>query len=393
MSLVASIRYVIVGVSSLTAIVRAEPGEPFSRAGLDAEAVPLTTAPYPEEVTDEAGYARWLARRTAALREVAQRAEDPIERAAAWLAVANWRLATECEPALSRMLQGIASPQDDDFVVGLANDCVATLQVSRELLQASRPTAGSDPPAESDLEASIDTLEAFARAFHAFAASDQDDASAERGRQAARALSPYLEDERTDVAAAALLWQAVLYGRSEQSDRVMRLLPLVTEPLRREALRCDFFARLLRCRFLVRRQAFAAAWTLALYLEERSYDWFSQPALRSAACGSADLVKTRICEQWPAAAPEAQRAKTHEWCQGVTSRLHDKQPGGGVMRLDTAAPVVVDIPEATKPGNSSPGISEAPPARQDASNAASESDDAPERPPGGDLRPENSKPN
>jgi hypothetical protein len=247
------------------------------------------------------------------------------------------------------MLQGLALPEDSRRVLALADECVRELDLARTRIEETDEDAEAAAPDAAALAASIDILQAFAEAFHAFALPADDDKAAEAGRQAARALSLYLEDERPKVARAALLWQAVLYGRSDRPNRAIRLLPLVTEEPRREALRYDFFTRLLRCRLLVHRRSFAAAWTLALHLESRSYDWFGEHALRTAASRSVQLVKLRICEEWPDAVAQDERQGTVEWCEAITSRLHNEHfDDGGVMRLESAAPIVADIPDPTE---------------------------------------------
>ncbi len=344
MSLGTCVQYAVIGALSLAGRSQSSPDTPFDRAGLDVAEVRLTSAPYPEGVADEADYVAWIAERTAALREAAQRTEDPLGAVSAWLALVNWRLAAECEPPLSRMLQGLALPEDSRRVIALTDECVRTLDLARTRLEETDEDAEAAAQDTADLEASIDILQTFAEAFHAFALPADDDKAADAGRQAARSLSLYLEDQRPKVARAALLWQAVLYGRSDRPDRAIRLLPLVTEAPRREALRYDFFTRLLRCRLLVHRRSFAAAWTLALHLESRSYDWFGEHALRTAASRSMQLVKLRICEEWPDAVARDERAGTAEWCASIASRLRDEHlDNGGVMRLESAAPFVVDI--------------------------------------------------
>lgn len=333
----------------------------------------LSTNPYPEEVADETAYTRWLSHRSAGLRRAAEQAVDPRERVELSLAALNWALAAECEPPMSRMLQGISLDSDGAFLEQLTQRCLGELEALRGDVKRYVQDPDHDAEAAGQFRASMDTLECFARVLHACAAPDQSNGATEVYSQAARSLSAYIEDERSDVAAAALLWQAVLYGRGGRIDRALRLLPLVSEPLRRDTMRYDFFARLLRCQDLTQRGSYAAAWNLLLTLEERARDEFGTAATQAEAARSAILAKLAICDLWPEGAPQVERQETKSWCDSIVARLTSEYFGagenGGLLRLATAAPIIVNIPD---PDDLPPTPSQATPQQTDAQEPITE---------------------
>ena len=309
----------------------------------------LTSRPYPEDVADETAYAHWLSQRAQRIRDAAGRTDDPRESIQLTLAALNWVLAAECEPPMSRLLHGINGDSDLLLVGRLAHQCLTDLETLRNELKEYARNPEHDAEAAAGFQASIDTLDCFAQALNACVAPDGDDGADVLYRQAASALSAYLEDERPNVAAAALLFKAVLYGRAGRIDRAMRLLAAATEPLRSDTVHYDFFARLLRCEYLTRRGGYATAWTLLLSIEERSEDWFGTVRTRTEAARAAILARLRICNVWPPAVPEVEREETTSWCDSITKRLYAEYFGdegnGAVIRLTTAAPVIVDIPD------------------------------------------------
>lgn len=314
-----------------------------------APSVQLSTAPFPDGVVDEAAYRQWLADRSAEAIAAADAAgEDPMGVIEKRLAAVSAILASQCEPPMSRWLLGLSDAADRTRVLELTDRAVALLKTARADLERYENAPDFAEAAADYFGSTIELFEVFAGALRNCVQDDVGDQATKRYRDAARDLSVYLEDDRHQVAAAAMLWQGALYGKADRVDRALRTLPLPDEPIRRGALRYDFFARLLRCRYLVMRQAYAAAWSLLLALEERAHDSFPTAPERREAARSTILLKTEICDAWASAGDET-AAATRAWCAETLGRIREEQlpPGESwtVVRLDAAAPRIIAPPD------------------------------------------------
>lgn len=340
----------------------------------------LHSVGYPDGVTDEGALLQWLDRRGRHIADLAERTPDKDLQRFRIAAAVNWSLARQCEPALSRMLNGTSLPDDRPFVRELAGSCLARLEALRESLQSDppRPTGqpvavdepgeeapddGRSPPGNDDADSdaadgapvdardlslvdAVEMLTVFARAIEA-AASDSPERDQGGMDQAALNLSFYLEDDRPDVAAAALLWQAWLHDRSGKRDRALRILPPALTAPREGGETFDYFARLLRCRLLSDRGSYATSWALLLTLEERARDWFTTPPVQADAARSSLRVKLAICDAWAVGGSESERARTKTWCESAGRRLYDEHfadsSSATLLRLASAIPLLVEV--------------------------------------------------
>ncbi len=334
---------------SLTVLAPDEPPSPPSTPrGIEKPIVQLSTADLPDGIEDEQAYAKWLADRTAALLDAADKTDDPRKRLEARLAASNWMLAAECEPPMSQWLHGIDPGPNGARVGELARRALGHLAIARTDSERYTEQDDYDGEAAFAFETAIETLEAFADALQACVMETADE-KAEKSRRAARRLSEYLEDDRPQVAAAAVLWQGVLYGRADRLDRAMRMLPRSAAPPARETLRYSFFAKLLRCKYLAGRGSYATAWRLLLTLEEGSQEWFEDVRLRTEAGRSAMLMKFEICQLWSGAGDDEANRATRAWCDEILAGIREEHfpagADGGLMRLATAAPMLVPMPD------------------------------------------------
>jgi hypothetical protein len=299
-------------------------------------AVQLSKSAYPEGVDDETAYEAWLDEHLENLTTRIDNTENTSARNLLRVATANWILATACEPPMSRMLQHLSTASDAQRVDHLAKR-------AEELLTEARAADGDT----GNYRDAIDTLEAFAAALRVCAQGEPED----EARNAARKLSVYIEADDASTAAAARLWQAELYALAGKTKRAMRLLPLVTELPPKGASNYGFFTRLLRCRLLDDRGSHATAWSLLLILEESAREWFTTDAERDDAARTTNLAKFAICEHWKTGTKSIE-AKT-SWCDRSLQRLRDDYFSTGgtatVMRLKTAAPMIVAIPGPVEP--------------------------------------------
>lgn len=342
----------------LTAIMAGQPEESSSQPATQPASQPtsqpaelewlLSPSHYPSEIGDEAAYRRWAREQRAELLAKAKRAGDPILAAQFRLAAANHILAREVEPFISRWLLDISKPDDVDGIrTGLA-EAREQLKLAAEAL-AGEPAgdAGHDAPARSTLE----TLEALAGALEAISAEDSD-ATASARQAAATALAVLLEDDRKDVAAAALLWQAVLYRQTGQTERAFQLLPTATERLSRDGRRHQFHTRLLRCRMLADRGSYAAAGSLLLRIEENTADWFTEEAEQDAAANTAILMRLQVVEKWRSLLDPAAESSEIAWCDRTSARLRaalaEQRNPVPLLGLDLAIPILAKPPEAVE---------------------------------------------
>ncbi|HUU82684.1 MAG TPA: hypothetical protein VM243_04185 [Phycisphaerae bacterium] len=335
-------------------------------------AVTLSTAPYPAEVADEAEYARHVRQRTDALIEAAGRAGDTQGRIENLLAAANWILARQIEPQITRLLLGIEEPGDAEALTVSLTLGQEQLEAAGQLLadpdaqaEGAQPPADTDggedqpPPAAQRLEALHGDLSAFAGAVAVIAGVASGDDAMQRARRSASRLGVLLEDTRPGVAPAAVLYQALLFARIERMDRAMTVLDLALRPLPSGAEVPSFFGRLLRCRFLGRQGSHAVAWSLLLRLEERCQDWFDTPQTREEATASVGVVRLEVARAWKESLAQAGAADESAWCRAAEERIRDSLVQGDaaprVMRLGDAVPILSELLAAQDaPGEATP---------------------------------------
>ncbi len=308
-------------------------------AKFDRPMLQLSERVYPEGVDSEAAYRAWLADRRGETLGLAEGAgSDPCRLASVHLTVANWILAHEMEPFASAYLQGVTMPPDAD-AAGLLDG------VDRHLAKAADALDGceADDDVLMTLEDGQEALGAFAMALRALLVVDAD---AETLREAALSLSLHRESSIEGVASAAKLLQACLFARSERRDLAMRVLPLVGEPMAKEASNHEYFSRLLRCRQVLDRGGYAATWSLLLLCEEAAADHFDDLAEQAEAERSAAVLKFDVCRAWIGSAEGEARERTLAWCDSAISRVSRDVFGGDtanrVLRLPHVMPMIVE---------------------------------------------------
>jgi hypothetical protein len=271
----------------------------------------------------------------------ARPAADPALR---HLMEANQILAQQIEPAVSRWLIAQDTPVGREALqtaLDVAGQHLEAAKAALESSGAATPNANEPRAEDSLLVADVETLEAFANALSAIFGEGTAEGLARDRRNAAFALAVLLEDERGGVAAAAGLYQAILYRQLDRLDRVMELLPAPLTPLSPAGERFDFFARLLRCQCVSQRGGYAAGYAILLQIEKRCNEWFADPRDQAAAARAAVEVRLQLLAEWEARAPDAEE---HQWCQESAIRtrqaLQEGQVTSGVMRLGVAVPLL-----------------------------------------------------
>ncbi|MHC4611894.1 MAG: hypothetical protein ACYS7M_16285 [Planctomycetota bacterium] len=352
---------------------------PADRPGAASQPAPdavfeLSIAAYPPDVADERQYAHHIGQQLEALLTCAQQATDTARKVEYSLAAANWILAWQAEPQVSRLLLGIEQPSDLASVDRAVAEARRHLDAAGKLLAdtAASGTASIEENAEkadsvderktppSDQRGPLDKLETIGDDLAAFAdaltlawaqGAGQDDT--QRVRAAASSLAVLLEDARPGVASAAMLYQALLYGRVGRMDRAMQVLDLALQPIPQAGDSFAFFSKLLRCRYLARQGGYAVAWSLLLRLEERCHDWFDSPQASEEAVRAVALVRLQVNESWRESLAASGDEERVAWCTRAearireTSLLADESPK--VMRLGVAVPMLVDVADLLAP--------------------------------------------
>ncbi len=331
----------------------------------------LSKESFPEDVETEAEYERWLTDQRLELSsrvaefDSALKSASRLSNAQGRAAVANWILAREIEPVMSRMLHGMGRSEDGSKVSALRTLAIAELTSASELLNDYFKENESDAKTEQAyaLQDDLDVLIAFANAMAAGVVEQTAPGSESSLSDASLEILEHLEDPRVEVAALALLWEARLYARMGRFDRAIRILPVVTEAPQREAIIPDFFARLLRCRYLLAEKRYATAWDLTIMLEEESRNRFSTQRRRLEGARSAAWIRQSICDAWSNDTSSSERDTTRTWCEKTTTEMREAHFPDGmdhvVVRLERAAPMLVTMPEiATSPEKEEAELSE-----------------------------------
>lgn len=340
---------------------KAEASIPFL-VSLSSEGLPLGAA-------SERELAAKVAEKTDSLITAAQDHEnnDRLRQAFdGYLAAANWILAYQIEPMSTRELLQVAQPGDADAALVLVNRARAQLARAATIWKSIEDDEKQvDSSDRFTLADQLESLQGFANAFWALWRTDyaSDSQRDETLAQAAGRLSIAREDERPDVALAAQLWQAYLYFVRGRNDRTIDLLPdAMTEP--DQAVRYEFFSRILRCRALVREnRGHSSAIALLARLEHSAPEWFNQPAARLEAQRAAGLARRQVLAAWAAQFRQASETQRAEWCDeaiaDVDRKYFSSPESAPLLRLETAAPKVTDQPFESKPDESDNALDDA----------------------------------
>jgi hypothetical protein len=316
------------------------------------EVVQLASDVYPEGVADEAAYEAYNAERVADMVSAAAGADEPLVEVEHRLAAANWILSYRIEPQVSRLLLGIQRSDDLTSLRALAGEAQAQLETCRAILDAlnrdveGAPDAAGQGKPTADLRRIQKDLSAFAEAVVLAWSPDPGEDYEQRARRCASSLGVLLEHGRPGVAAAAALYQALLYTRAERVDRALAVLDLAFEPPPREDRPVVFFNRLLRCHCLSQRGDFATAWSLLLRLEERAYEWFDQPGAGERAARTAVLLRLAVTRRWRARLLAEDKDEEAAWCQEAAQQiietLRESDKPVDVMRASPAVPFLLE---------------------------------------------------
>jgi hypothetical protein len=223
---------------------------------------------------------------------------EPLQRARAELAQANWWIAVPTARPATRLLLGVESPADRNRIAQCAAEARKHLEQGRERLGQ---VAGADKPdtekQKTELDQSADTVAGFIDLLATVGLPADSETTREAWRKAGRRLALAREADDPDLAAAALLWQAYALDRSGRRERALEALPdTLEEP---EHLPYDFLSRLLRCRLMAASGQSAAAVSLLARMEPQLKNWIdNQNQDRNNARRLIGLLQYRITREW-----------------------------------------------------------------------------------------------
>lgn len=302
--------------------------------------------------------------RAKALVEATQDAAGADEKAERLIAAANAALAAVPEPACSRLLHGLppfeTSPlpaTDVHVALPREEEVRDVLKLTRtwldraEILLSESTGAGEGGDADDEIRrsrlwAAVSALTPLSAALEeVLFPSNEPDAA----RSTASGLAALLESDDARIASVATLWQAVLRSRGDDTDAVLKRLPLALETPHRETTEFGFFERLFRIRVVSDRVSPAVAQALALQMEERSFDWFRQSGDRSEALVSIALVRLLTLQAWHDAIDATRDPDAKAWAKERMELLivdHFASGEPELFRLPSAVPILVPMPEA-----------------------------------------------
>lgn len=260
--------------------------------------------PPSDTARDNAAFEAELAKQAAARLKEAAASQPSGPPTAAAIKAARFLLGRNCEPALSRVLLGIAEPRDAALLTKTAAQVAALLHPA----PASQPTkdAGDTRAAEPSAETAL--LDAVAQAYSAIGhVPNANPRTTETAREAlldaGRALAPYLDDPRSDVAALARLLQGACYRRANRPDRAVQVLGGAGRP--GAALPYEVFARMEHCRALADQHYYVAAMALAVRHEAHCNAWIPV-AHRTAAAHGFRRLRIVLLDEWARQAAQPQ---------------------------------------------------------------------------------------
>lgn len=296
----------------------------------DSPKISLSPNVYPPGVVNEDEYIAWLKTEDERLtRQELQNGSAPDAGAVAYHA--NWILAVQCEPHVSRILLGLNDLKDVSAVVALCDRA------------AERLRKAADGWGDRDGRDLLDFLLTLTQAVSSYHQSRLNQADPKRLEVLAGELAIWLDEDDPQIARTALLWQSLLYTQINQPDRALAALPLPLSPI--QGSTTEFFNRLVRCNILINQGCTALAEALLLKMEEKCSHWFKDESQEESALCALDWTRFRISP------PESLDDLTEKIRAGRVERIRknlvreDGQPCQAI-RLEQIAPMLIKAPEA-----------------------------------------------
>lgn len=300
---------------------------------------------YPDEVTSEAGYGKWLTTTLAELESRLPQTKAPADRAQLLLSLANLRLARQAEPPLSRVLLGDESKQTLLALEHAADKALAEIAQADKLLDKLDKGKATDKVVARKLESwrqAVVQLEPLAVGMKALVSGKDLD-------RAITALEPLLKGKPVKTSSMAGLLHKALLLRAGKIDKLLEVTAVVLVPPKE--LPYDFFARLLRCRGLMAQGHWPLAVALTAQLDAACEGWVDKSRLAETQW-AARMMRIQASQGWARALQESKHVEAARQRREAAGRLRKKliaQEKAGAYRLVLAAPVLVEPPPKPEP--------------------------------------------
>ncbi len=302
---------------------------------------PLAVGAYPDGVTTEQGYIDWLTAQY-------QKFEREIEPAPPTVAakhrayLGNWTLAVRCEPHLTRLLLGIAEPSDIAALDALSEGALGHLASAREQWPEDLREQLED----------LDLITNFGRAVSLLARAKLGRQDPKRTEKVANELAVWMDDDRREIADAAVLWHCALHHEVGNTERAMKTLPLPLTPINGSTTK--FYLRVLRCSILSDSGSPSLALALILKIEERLEQWIPDESSRQAALCTLTWFRFRIAKSHQPEGDGLYKDIWQDWLGRARATLEDPDAPCRLIRLTGAVPLLLAKPE---PGSQpAPGV-------------------------------------
>jgi hypothetical protein len=319
------------------------------------EAFQLSPRDYPRGVEDERGYADWVRTQVDVTAKRAKSTGDDAASVELLLALANFRLARQAEPAATRWLLGRDSPEDRRSIARVAGTAKAEIKQAADVLarlERGTPDRRIGGKPLSDWKEIAGQLSALADAQ-----ADADQTRVEPGLLAR--LEELIKIKPSSLAAATRLWRFALMRQAGQGRQAMAQIPPATA--KPNDLPYDFFLRLLHCRLLADEGGYAVATTLAVQMDSQCEGWFDKsvrPEVRRAIA----LLLVDLNERWADRLRQEKIGAQADRRRAAAQRLRQRLLSGRdvtVYRLGLAVPILVELPAmptASTPASKPPGV-------------------------------------
>ena len=293
---------------------------------------PLAEGAFPDGVTTEQGYVDWLA---AQYQKVEREIESapPAAAARGRAHLGNWTLAVRCEPHLTRLLLGIAEGPDIAALETLSEGALRHLTAAREQWPENHGEQLED----------LELITNFGRALSLFARSKLGRPDQKLTEQVANELAIWMDDDRREIADAAVLWHCALHHEIGNSERALKTLPLPLAPINGSTT--ELYLRVLRCSILSDSGSSSLALALILKMEERLERWISDEPSRQAALCTLTWFRFRIAHSHHPEGDGLYQDIWQDWVARARATLEDPDAPCRLIRLTGAIPLLLAKPE------------------------------------------------
>lgn len=293
---------------------------------------PLAAEAYPDGVTTEQGYVDWLAAQHRTFERETESA-SPTTAARHRAHLGNWTLAVRCEPHLTRLLLGIAEAPDIAALDALSEGALRHLTAAREQWPENHRRQLED----------LDLITNFGRAVSLFARSKLGRPDQKLTEKVANELAIWMDDDRREIADAAVLWHCVLHYEIGNMERALKTLPLPLTPINGSTTK--FYLRVLRCSILSDSGSPSLALALILKMEERLEQWLSDESSRQAALCTLTWFRFRIAKSHQPGSDGLYKDIWQDWLGRARETLEDPDAPCRLIRLTGAVPLLLAKPE------------------------------------------------